>query len=127
MPHCELTINPEGQFVVYVDLRFPLDGPIVEVARCWGSASTIASVAKQDAARVAMQRLKDKLDLQIKDGNYDERLYYKNMYNHLTYQHVVLFEKYGKVKWEFGALKERFNSAFTQNDGFVTEHIKYVL
>nr|CAD1824806.1 unnamed protein product [Ananas comosus var. bracteatus] len=124
IPQCEVTTNSDGQFVAYVDLHIPSDGPIVEVAHCWGSALAISGIAEQDAARVAIRRLKDELNLQIKDANYEEQSCYKNMYDQLTNQYAVLFGKYDKVKWELGMLKNCFNSVVAQKDEFVTERIK---
>lgn len=124
IPQCEVTTNSDGQFVAYVDLHIPSDGPVVEVAHCWGSASAISSIAEQGAAHVAIRRLKDELDLQIKDANYEEQSCYKNMYDQLTNQYAVLFGKYDKVKWELGLLKNCFNSVVTQKDEFLSEHSK---
>lgn len=76
---------------------FSLIGPIVEVARCWGSASAIAAAAEQNAARITLHRLRDELDLHIKVSIIRRGRITKYI-DHLTNQYAVLLEKYDKVQ-----------------------------
>ncbi len=75
VPHCELTIDTNGRYYAYMDLPIVRNESIFEVVRCWGSLFPYSAAAKQDAARTAIQRLRDELDLQIKDANYEDRVF----------------------------------------------------
>ncbi len=124
VPQFEMTTNADGQYVCCVELHIPYENVGSEVVRCWGSPSPVAGSAEQDAAYVAIKRLKEDLDLHVKDANYEDRFYYKNMYDHLANQHATLFAKYGRVKWELAMLKECHSSLAAQKEQFVAERVK---
>lgn len=96
---------------------------IFEVVHCRGSPYPTSDEAKHDAACVAIHRLKDDLELHIKDANYKDIVFYKNIYNHLTVEHTSLYTKYNKLKWEYRLLKNSYNS-MAQKDEYAAERVK---
>lgn len=45
---------------------------------------------EQDVARLVIKRLVEELDLQVKDVNYNNHLFYKGLYDHLTTEHAMV-------------------------------------
>ncbi len=124
MPVCELTLDAESIYSACIDLSVPHEESIFEIVCCLGSPNPTFDGAEQDAARVAVHRLMDELDLQIKDANYEDILLYKNLYNHLIMEHTTLYEKYNKLKWEYRLLKDSYNSVIIQSDEYVAERVR---
>ncbi len=124
VPQFEMTTNAAGQFVGCVDVQIGCEGSVAEVVRCWGGPFPVASAAEQDAACVAIKRLKEDLDLHIKDANYDDQFYYKSMYDHLSNQYATLSARYSRAKWELGMLKECHSSLAAQKEQFIAERVK---
>nr|CAD1837255.1 unnamed protein product [Ananas comosus var. bracteatus] len=106
VPNCVATAGAEGWFVAYIDLPIARNRAIVEIARCWGAASPHFLLAKDDSARVAIQRMKAELDLHIKDINYDDCIMYKSMYDNVTVQFNDLLGQFIKLKCEHSILRD---------------------
>lgn len=92
-PLCVVTPAAEGTYDAYIDLPIPRDESIVEMVRCWGAQSSTSAAVEHDDARVAIKRMVQEYDLQVKDVNYDDNIFYKNLYNHTTTKFAVLFAR----------------------------------
>nr|CAD1840673.1 unnamed protein product [Ananas comosus var. bracteatus] len=75
--------------------------------------------AKDDSARVAIQRMKCELDLHMKDINYDDCIMYKSMYDNVTVQFNDFHGQLNKLKREHSVLRDCYAS-------FVAERIRYI-
>nr|CAD1818707.1 unnamed protein product [Ananas comosus var. bracteatus] len=52
--------------------------------------------------------VRDECDLKLKDINYDDSLFYKNLYDHQTTNYVILSAQYGNLSWEYNLLKDEY-------------------
>nr|CAD1827903.1 unnamed protein product [Ananas comosus var. bracteatus] len=123
-PDCIATLGAEGWFVAYIDLPIARSGAIIEIACCWGAASPDILLAKDDSARVAIQRMKAELDLHIKDINYDDCIMYKSMYDNVTVQFSDLLGQFNKLKREHGILRDCYASSVAEKVRYIDEHMK---
>nr|CAD1834637.1 unnamed protein product [Ananas comosus var. bracteatus] len=124
VPQIVVTPDTEGKFIGYVDLQIPRSETVVQTVRCSSSQFPTATGAEQDAARLAMKRLKEECDLQFKDINYDDSLLYKNLYDHQTTNCAVLTTQYSNLSREHSFLKECHVSTVAQKNEYVNERIK---
>nr|CAD1837495.1 unnamed protein product [Ananas comosus var. bracteatus] len=124
VPDCVATVGAEGCFVAYIDLPIARNGAIVEIARCWGGASSDFLMAKDDSAHVAIQRMKAELDLHIKDINYDDCIMYKSMYDNVTAQLNDLLGQFNKLKREHSILRDCYASSVAEKLRYIDEHAK---
>lgn len=74
-PQYVVTPAAEGAYLAYIDLPIPQNESIVKIVRCWGSKSSTSNVAKHDAVHLAIKRMVEEFDLQVKDVNYDESIF----------------------------------------------------
>ncbi len=79
-----LSTDTEGHFLAYMDIHVPRGESVVEAVRCWSTQSATSISAEQGVARSTIKRLVEEFDLQVKDVNYDDSLFYKNLYDHLS-------------------------------------------
>nr|CAD1836485.1 unnamed protein product [Ananas comosus var. bracteatus] len=94
----------------------------VETPKC--VVTIAAEVAKEDAARVAIQRMKDELGLQIKDTNYDDFILYKSLYDNVTVQNSDLLAQFTNLKREHNLLKDCYATAVSEKVDAITEQVK---
>nr|CAD1827489.1 unnamed protein product [Ananas comosus var. bracteatus] len=80
--------------------------------------------AKDDSARVAIQRMKAELDLHIKDINYDDCVMYKSMYDNVTVQYSDLLGQFNKLKREHNILRDCYSSSVAEKVRYIDEHVK---
>lgn len=90
----------------YIDLQIPQSKTVVETVQCAIAQFPTSARAEQDAARIALKRLKDECDLHIKDINYDDSAFYKNLYDHQITGYAILFAQYSNLSREYNFLKE---------------------
>ncbi|XP_020081992.1 uncharacterized protein LOC109705653 isoform X3 [Ananas comosus] len=123
-PDCIVTIAAEGWFIAYVDLTIVRGGSVIEVARNWGSPSTDSMIAWEDAARVAIQRMKKELGLQIKDANYDDFILYKNLYDAVALQNSDFIGQLTSLRCEHNLLKDSYATVVSEKAGVINEQIR---
>nr|CAD1823057.1 unnamed protein product [Ananas comosus var. bracteatus] len=122
VPQIVVNVDAEGKFVGYMDLQIPQSEIVVETVRCSSSQFPTSAGAEQDTARLALKRLKDECDLQIKDINYDDSLLYKNLYKHQTIDYAVVSAQLSNLSREYNFLKECYISTVAQE--YVNERIQ---
>nr|CAD1823616.1 unnamed protein product [Ananas comosus var. bracteatus] len=123
-PDCIVTIAAEGWFLAYVDLTIVRGGSVIEVARNWGSLSTDYMAAWEDAARVAIQRMKEELGLQIKDANYDDFILYKNLYDAVALQNSDFVGQLTGLRSEHNLLKDSYAAVVSEKADAINEQIR---
>lgn len=81
----------------YIDLQIFWSKIVVEMVQCASAHFPTPARVEQDAAHIALKRLKDECDLHIQDINYDDFVFYKNLYDHqiigyaILLHHIVIF------------------------------------
>nr|CAD1831647.1 unnamed protein product [Ananas comosus var. bracteatus] len=123
-PECVVTVVTEGWFLAYIDVPIACSGIVIEIVRNWGAPSPDFKVAKEDATHVAIQRMKGKLDLQIKDTNYDDFILYKSLYDNVTVQYSDLLGQFKNLKREYNLLKDCYASAVVEKVEPIAEQAK---
>lgn len=58
--------------------------------------------------------MRGKLDLQIKDANYNDYILYKNLYDNVTVQYTKLLGQFNNMKREHNLLKDCYASAVAE-------------
>lgn len=66
----------------------------------------------------------EELGLQVKDVNYDDSVFYQNLYNHLSTEYAVLFAQYNNLLRAFNFVKDCYVATLAQINDFVTERIQ---
>lgn len=123
-PECIITVIAEGWYLGYVDAAIARSATVIENARCWGSPSADLILAKDDAARAAINRIKSELHLHIIDTNYDDFMLYKSLYDHVTAQHTDLLGKFENLQREYNLLKDCYASAVAERVQYIDEKVK---
>nr|CAD1831658.1 unnamed protein product [Ananas comosus var. bracteatus] len=127
-PECVVTVVAEGWFLAYIDLPIARSGIVIKIVRNWGAPSPDFKVAKEDAAHVAIQRMKGKLDLQIKNTNYDDFILYKSLYDNVTrfwiFSNSDLLRQFKNPKREYNLLKDCYASAVVEKVESIAEQVK---
>nr|CAD1822856.1 unnamed protein product [Ananas comosus var. bracteatus] len=72
-PRYGITVGSSYQFCAFVDVQVPRCSHFMEVIPCWGSPSTDSSLSKNEAARSAIETLRNELQFDIGDANYTEK------------------------------------------------------
>ncbi len=123
-PPCEVTVAAEGWFLAYIDLQVPRDCPMIETVRCWGGPSPDVSLAKEDAAREVVQKIKSEFELHIRDANYEEYIFYKNLYDHVAAQHSDLLVRFNNLEREYTLLKSSYVAVVCEKTELVADWAK---
>nr|CAD1829959.1 unnamed protein product [Ananas comosus var. bracteatus] len=89
-----------------------------------GAQSSTSAAAEHDVARVAIKRMVGEYDMQVKDVNYDDSIFYKNLYNHLTTKFAILFAHYTNLLQEYNFVKDCYVTTLAQINEFVTERVQ---
>nr|CAD1834940.1 unnamed protein product [Ananas comosus var. bracteatus] len=88
--------------------RFPRSEIVVQTVRCSSSQFPTSAGASRMLQRLALRRIRDECDLKLKDINYDDSLFYKNLYDHQTTNYAILSAQYGNLSWEYNLLKDEY-------------------
>nr|CAD1820629.1 unnamed protein product [Ananas comosus var. bracteatus] len=118
---CVVAPAAEGTYLAYIDLPIERNESIIEIVRCWGLQSSTSAEAEHDAARVATKRMVEELDLQVRDVNFDDSIFYKNLYNHLATKYAMLFAQYMNLVREYNFVKDCYVATLAQINEFVIE------
>nr|CAD1838511.1 unnamed protein product [Ananas comosus var. bracteatus] len=124
VPQFVVSVDAEGKFLAYADVSIQRSGTIVESTRCWSAQSSTSAAAEQDAARLAVKKLVDELDLDVTDANYDRYLLYKGLYDHVTIENVVVVAQYNKLMQDYNLLRDCYVSTVIQKNEYVDDRIK---
>nr|CAD1821573.1 unnamed protein product [Ananas comosus var. bracteatus] len=117
---CRSSFHSEG----YIDLSLARSETVIRIARCWGALSADFILAKDDAARAAIQRMRSELDLHIIDTNYDNFMLYKSLYDYVTAQHTKLLGQFENLKRQYNLLKDCYASAVAERVEYIDEKVK---
>nr|CAD1825749.1 unnamed protein product [Ananas comosus var. bracteatus] len=128
VPQIVVDVDDEGKFVGRVDLQILRSETVIQTVHCTSSQFPTSVGAQQDVARLALNRIKDECDLQIKDANYDDSVLYKTLYDHKCTDYTVvttqLSTQLSNLSREYDFLKECFVSTVEQKNVYVNDQIQ---
>lgn len=81
-------------------------------------------LSKIHTALLALKRLKDECDSQLKEINYEDSIIFKNLYDHQTTDYDVLFAQYNNLTQEYNNLKECYTITLAQKNEYINERIR---
>ncbi len=124
IPDCVVSVDTDGKYIAYIDIHVSRSNSIVEIMRCWSVPAGTSDAAEEDASRNAVRRLVQELDLNVRDVNYDDALFYKSMNDQLTLNLSTLASQYNKLVWDYKFLKECYVSAVSQKNELIADRLK---
>nr|CAD1825836.1 unnamed protein product [Ananas comosus var. bracteatus]CAD1829836.1 unnamed protein product [Ananas comosus var. bracteatus] len=108
-PRYGTTVVAEGRLHSFVDVEVPRGSRFMEIITCWGWFFPDSEQSEEDAARIAIKRLRDELGFEVKDINYDEKISYKELYKRNCDEHTELRDEYEMLNLDFDLLKKTYN------------------
>ncbi len=124
VPPCVVSADPDGRFNAYVDVHITRSESTVELIRCWGGPSSTSDSAEDEASHKAVKKLAQELDLHVKDYNYDEALFYKNLSDQLSANFSTFSNQYNKLVWEYNFIKERYIASTTEKNELIADRLR---
>nr|CAD1827349.1 unnamed protein product [Ananas comosus var. bracteatus] len=116
-----MTLDTDLRFCSYDDVEIPRSSRIIEVITSWGAPSSNANRTQEDAARIAIGRLRNELGFEVKDTNYEERKYLRGLYDQICHDHEELRDEYEMLKLDYDLLRRFYNSLVAERDRVVAD------
>nr|CAD1827348.1 unnamed protein product [Ananas comosus var. bracteatus] len=120
-PRYGMTLDTDLRFCSYVDVEIPRSSRIIEVITSWGAPSSNTNRTQEDAARIAIGRLRNELGFEVKDTNYEERKYLRGLYDQICHDHEELHDEYEMLKLDYDLLRRFYNSLVAERDRVVAD------
>nr|CAD1833376.1 unnamed protein product [Ananas comosus var. bracteatus] len=79
----------------------------MKIITCHGVSFFESNQAKEDAACAAIKRLRKELGFEVKDVNFEDKKYYKNLHDRIYDEHLELQDEYEMFNFDFDLLKKR--------------------
>lgn len=94
-----MTIDADLRFHSYVDVEVPRSSRFMEIIICHGTSFSNLNQAKEDAACATIKRLCNKVGFKVRYVNFEDKKYYKNLYDRIHDKHLELQDEYECLIW----------------------------
>nr|CAD1843438.1 unnamed protein product [Ananas comosus var. bracteatus] len=120
-PRYGIPVGSDGLISVYVEVEIPRGYSVAQTVRIWGSPFLDADQSEEDAARLAVAKLRDEYAFEVKDANLEDKKFYENLYARLSVDHTVVCEKYKRLKTDYNLLKGYYNDLMSEKELLIAE------